>query len=86
MLGLTWDQLEVVTECTGEYRALLVNMGLDIVTGLMGGKVEKGARRRKRKGKSKGPQPPAQLRPDGRPMDTADRLAAAGFSVGVKGT
>jgi len=69
VLGLTWDQLEVVSTCVAEYRALQLNTVVELVAGALGGKVEKKATRKR----------PAQARPGS--SNTADKFAAIGVQV-----
>lgn len=71
VLDLTWEQLEVVSTCVAEYRALQLNTVVELVAGALGGKVDKkAARKRNRSQKAD------------RPGSTAaDKFAAIGVQV-----
>ena len=78
LLALSWEQLQVVSTCVVEYRALQLNTVMEVVAGALGGTVDKPttAKRPKRARKrSKDRQKP----------DAAAQFAALGLPVATVG-
>lgn len=70
MLDLTWDQLNVVSVCVAEYRALQLDIVLQLVTGALGGKVKKRPHRQGKAAKPSKPSVDAAFAALGFPVDT----------------
>jgi len=79
VLGLTWQQLHVVSQCVVSYKAEQANLIMQVVTGALGGKVKKPPRPRGHEQPSADTQQPKQGK--AKKVDTADRFAAFGLPV-----
>ena len=75
LLNLSWEQLQVVSSCVVEYRALQLNTVMDVVAGALGGTVDKPAaasrhRHGRQRKRSEKPDPAAQFAAIGLPVTT----------------
>jgi len=77
VLGLTWQQLHVVSQCVVAYKAEQANLVLGAISSALGGKVKKPARARAAQAAQAAAQPP----PAGGHRDVAAQLAALGLPV-----
>jgi hypothetical protein len=80
VLGLSWQQLHVVTRCVVAYKAEQANLVLQAVSTALGGKVKKPARARAAIAPAQADTAPTSAAPQG---DVATRLAALGLPVDV---
>jgi hypothetical protein len=78
VLGLTWQQLQVVSQCVVSYKAEQANLIMQVVTGALGGKVKKPASSRTREQPQENTQPKTS---SAKKVDVADRLSALGLPV-----
>ena len=75
VLGLTWQQLHVVSQCVVQYKAEQANLVLGAISSALGGKVKKPARVRAAQVATQDAQPAAGRK------DVAAQLAALGLPV-----
>lgn len=79
VLGLSWQQLQVVSQCVVAYKAEQANLVLGAISSALGGKVKKPARARAVQAAAQAATQPVPS--TGGQRDVAARLAALGLPI-----